>query len=226
MVPMTPAGKPDVNMIAWIAGRCDAPHYGELVVFELPKARWFAGPMQFENRIDQNTEISQEMTLWGQGGSTVLRGNTLIIPINGSLLYVEPVFLEAASRSGTGTGIPELKRVIVGYQDQVVMSATLAGALNEVFGEGAAPARTITGAAPPPPSEMAPPTPKPAPTTPPPGASGLPRERLARLRPLIKQALELDRQSQELLKKGDFAGFGAKQQELRRVLDRLDQVAK
>jgi uncharacterized membrane protein (UPF0182 family) len=218
MLPMTPAGKADQNMIAWMAGRCDGDHYGKLMVFLFPKDKLFFGPMMMENRIDQDTDISREMSLWGRGGSTVLRGNLLVIPIDGSLLYVEPVYLEARrSEAGAGSGIPELKRVIVGYRDRVTMQPTLALALEELFGASA-----------PPPS--LPPTPTPdaepdelAPTpTPTPAATA---ERIEQLRPLISRALELEREAEALWKEGDFSGYGAKREELRSVLEEMEREA-
>lgn len=120
--PFTPAGKD--NMIAWMAARNDEPHYGELIVYELPKQELVFGPLQIEARIGQETEISQQFALWNQQGSRVIRGNLLVIPMNGRFLYVEPVYLE----SQTGR-IPELKRVIVATDARIAMETTLAGAL-------------------------------------------------------------------------------------------------
>ncbi len=108
LVPFVPAGKP--NMIAWMAARCDPAHYGDLVLYQFPKQKLIYGPRQIESRIDQDPDISEMMTLWGQGGSEVLRGNLLVIPLADSLLYVEPLYLQAASSE-----LPELKRVVVSY---------------------------------------------------------------------------------------------------------------
>ncbi len=93
MLPFTPSQKD--NMIAWLAARCDMPDYGNLIVYKLPKDKLIFGPMQIEARVDQQTSISREMTLWGQGGSTVIRGNLLAIPIDDTFIYVEPVYLQA-----------------------------------------------------------------------------------------------------------------------------------
>jgi uncharacterized membrane protein (UPF0182 family) len=93
MLPFTPSQKD--NMIAWLAARSDMPDYGNLVVCKLPKDKLIFGPMQIEARVDQQTSISKEMTLWGQGGSTVIRGNLLAIPIEDTFIYVEPVYLQA-----------------------------------------------------------------------------------------------------------------------------------
>lgn len=126
MLPFTPNNK--ANMIAWLAGRSDGDNYGKLTVYKFPKEKLVYGPMQIEARIDQQTEISQQFTLWGQVGSRVIRGDLLAIPIEESILYVEPVYLEAA----TGE-LPELKRVIVAYGKNVAMAETLDQALSQVF---------------------------------------------------------------------------------------------
>ncbi len=93
MLPYTPSNKD--NMIGWLAARCDMPNYGNLLVYRLPKDKLVYGPMQIEARVDQQTEISRELSLWGQRGSRVIRGNLLAIPVNDTFIYVEPVYLEA-----------------------------------------------------------------------------------------------------------------------------------
>ncbi len=128
MLPFTPRNKE--NLIGWMAARCDRPSYGDLIVYQFSKQELTYGPMQVEARIDQDPDISQLITLWSQSGSTVVRGNTLIIPIEQSLLYVEPLYLEA-SEKGT---LPQLTRVIVVYSDRVVMRNTLSEALADIFG--------------------------------------------------------------------------------------------
>ncbi len=126
MLPLTPSKKD--NMIAWMCARCDAPNYGDLIVYSLPKDKLIYGPMQVEARINQQPDISSELTLWGQQGSQVFKGNQLIIPIKNSFLYVEPVYLQ--SEQGK---IPELKRVIVAYNDQIEMKRTLEESLQAIF---------------------------------------------------------------------------------------------
>src|SRR5271166_172967 len=130
MLPMVPSQRQ--NMIAWLAARCDPPNYGKLIVYEFPKDKLVYGPFQIEARINQNTEISQQISLWNQMGSRVIRGNLLVIPIENSLLYVSSLYL----RAETGQ-LPELKRVIAVYGDRVVMEETLAGALVALFKESA-----------------------------------------------------------------------------------------
>ena len=126
LVPFVPSGKP--NMIAWMAARCDPEHYGDLVLYQFPKQKLIYGPRQIEARIDQDPDISEMMTLWGQGGSEVRRGNLLVIPIADSLLYVEPLYLQAASSE-----LPELKRIIVSYENRIAMETSLEKALAKVF---------------------------------------------------------------------------------------------
>jgi uncharacterized protein len=127
MTPVTPNNRD--NMIAWLAARSDEPGYGELVAYKLSKDRLILGPLQVEATIDQDTTISRQLSLWDQHGSHVIRGNLLVIPIDHTFLYVEPVFLLAE-----GTNIPQLKRVIVGDGTRLAMESSLAGALQVVFG--------------------------------------------------------------------------------------------
>ena len=127
MMPFTPKGRD--NMVAWMAAKCDFPQYGDVMVYQLPKERLTLGPIQIEAMIDQNTTISEQLSLWDQKGSRVIRGNLVIIPIDNSFLYVEPVYLTAE-----GTNIPQLKRVIVVSGNKVVMAPTLHGAVNALFG--------------------------------------------------------------------------------------------
>jgi uncharacterized membrane protein (UPF0182 family) len=132
MVPFTPRGKD--NLAAWMVARNDGAGYGKLRVYRLSRQSLVFGPTQIENRINQNTEISQQVSLWDQRGSEVLWGDLLVIPIGTSLLYVQPLYLRAA-----GGKIPELKRVVVAYQNEVAMDETLDDALAELFGGSATP---------------------------------------------------------------------------------------
>ncbi len=141
MLPMTPSRRE--NMIAWLAARCDPPEYGKLIVYEFPKDKLIYGPFQIEALINQNTEISQQISLWNQMGSRVIRGNLLVVPIGNSILYVSPLYLRAQSGQ-----LPELKRVIAAYGDRVVMEETLPAALAALFRETAPIAGLPTGAGP------------------------------------------------------------------------------
>ncbi|MEQ8236814.1 MAG: UPF0182 family protein [Syntrophomonadaceae bacterium] len=129
MLPYTPSGRP--NMIAWMCARMDGLNYGKKVVFRFPKQETVYGPMQIESRINQDTEISRQLTLWNQKGSQVRRGNLVIIPINNSILYIEPLYLQAEASQ-----MPELKRIIAAYGNKVVMEETLDKALTSIFGSG------------------------------------------------------------------------------------------
>ncbi len=126
MTPFTPSTKS--NMIALLVAKNDQPGYGDLVVYKFPKEKLIFGPMQIEARIDQDSEISQQLTLWGQRGSTVIRGNLLVIPVEKSIIYVEPLYL----RAETGE-IPELKKVIVSNGKDVMMGNNLEDALEKLF---------------------------------------------------------------------------------------------
>lgn len=134
--PLTPEGRN--NMIAWMAARSDPAHYGQLVTYRLPKDRLIYGPLQIESRIDQDPEISRQLALWDQRGSRVIRGNLLVVPVENSFLYVEPVFL-LADRDD----IPQLQRVIVSVGDAISMQPTIQAALVDLFGEEALPDESI-----------------------------------------------------------------------------------
>jgi len=116
-------------MIAWMGAECDASDYGRIIVYQLPKERLTFGPIQIEAMIDQNAVISEQLSLWDQRGSKVIRGNLVVIPIDNSFLYVEPVYLLAE-----GVNIPQLIRVIVISGNKVVMQPTLEQAIRAVFG--------------------------------------------------------------------------------------------
>lgn len=127
LMPFVPTKKD--NMISWLAARSDGEEYGKLILYSFPKQKLVYGPKQIEARIDQDPEISGQLTLWSSAGSRVLRGNLLVIPIEDSLMYVEPVYLQAEQGE-----LPQLKRVIVSYEDMVVMEHSLQDALDKVFG--------------------------------------------------------------------------------------------
>ena len=137
MLPMVPSRRE--NMIAWLAARCDPPEYGKLIIYEFPKEKLVYGPFQIEARIQQNTDISQQISLWNQMGSRVIRGHLLVVPIEDSILYVSPLYLRAESGQ-----LPELKRVIAAYGDRVVMEETLGAALAALFKDTAPPPLSAT----------------------------------------------------------------------------------
>ena len=127
MLPFTPRAKD--NLAAWLAARSDGEHYGTLRVFQFPKQKVVFGPRQVVARINQDQEISPQITLWNQQGSQVIWGTLMVIPIEESLIYVRPLYLRAS-----GGRIPELRRVIVAYQNQIVMEETLEEGLARLFG--------------------------------------------------------------------------------------------
>jgi hypothetical protein len=139
--PFTRANKD--NMVAWIAAKCDGTDYGKLILYRFPSGRQYYGPAQVQARANQDTEISQQLTLWNQQKSTVYRGNLLVIPIENTMLYVEPLYLQS-----TNAKIPEFKRVIVAYGNEITMQPTLGQALEVLIGgEGGAAAGPAPGAA-------------------------------------------------------------------------------
>ncbi|MBI4628784.1 MAG: UPF0182 family protein [Candidatus Rokubacteria bacterium] len=181
------------NMIAWLGARSDPPNYGRLVVYDLPKQKLVFGPRQLDARIDQDPVISQQLTLWNQRGSSVIRGSLLAIPIDQSFIYVQPLFL-AASEQGA---LPELRRVIVAYGNQIAMEPTLEQSLARIFGGRPAGAAAAEAAA--------------APARP--GLAGTDAGRQ-----LGQRALEIFSRAQEALRRGDWAAYGAEQKRLEEAL--------
>jgi uncharacterized protein len=188
------------NMIAWLAARSDPPNYGRLIAYNFPKQKLVYGPRQIDARIDQDPIISQQLALWNQRGSSVIRGSLLAIPIEQSLVYVQPLYL-AASEQGA---LPELRRVIVAHGNQIAMEATLESSLARIFGgRVAAPPST-------PPAPGAPDAPPPA------GAAPPPPDRIA-----AQRAWEAWTRSQDALRRGDWATYGAEQKRLEDALRSL-----
>jgi len=178
------------NMTALFVARNDGEDYGKLIIYKLPKNKNIYGPIQIENRIDQDDEISQQFTLWGQVGSNVIRGNLLTIPVNQSLLYVEPIYLQA----NTENSIPEVKRVIVAYGDQIVMEQTLEESLKKIFGSS-------NGGA---------------------GEDGV--EEGDTTSDLIIRATEFFEKAQEAQRNGNWSLYGVYLKQLENVLDRLVEI--
>lgn len=127
MMPYTP--KKRQNMISWMGVRNDGDHYGEVFVYRFPKQKNVYGPQQIENRINQDSVISQQLNLWSQGGSEVIRGNLLVIPIEDTVLYVEPVYIESSNESS----LPEVKQVVMAYEDHIVMEETFDKSLKKML---------------------------------------------------------------------------------------------
>ncbi len=196
MLPFTPKGRP--NMIAWMCARMDGDNYGRLLVYNFPKQETIYGPEQVESRINQDTEISQQLSLWDQRGSRVYRGNLLVIPMDNSILYIEPLYLQAEN-----SRLPELKRVIAGFGNRVVMEPTLDLALNRLFGEESRPPgqdQVTTGAEP-------------------------PEAETENVAELSRQARQYYDRANELLRQGDWAGYGQNIRKLDQVISRLEKAA-
>jgi len=192
MMPFTPRLKD--NLAAWMVARSDGEHYGQLVVYTFPKQKLVYGPQQMVARINQDPDVSQQITLWDQAGSNVIRGTLLVMPIENSLIYIQPLYLKA-----TDGHIPELKRVVVGYEDNIAMGTDLEDALNKIFGTG----RTAARAGPQPPNA-------PGPTRP-------PRANDAAMR----QALQHYNGLQDAARQGDWARFGKELDALGKTLRNL-----
>jgi uncharacterized membrane protein (UPF0182 family) len=190
LLPFTPNNRD--NMRAWLAARSDPPHYGKLTALDFPKAKLVYGPKQIDARIEQDAFISQQLSLWGQRGQ-VIRGSLLAIPIEKSLLYVQPLFLAAEKGS-----LPELKRVIVAFGNQIAMEETLDQSLQRVFGG------------------------KPSATESSPMPASL-KEALIESS-LAQRALEHFSRSQEFLRQGNWAGYGEEQKRLEALLREMQQV--
>lgn len=195
IIPFTPARRD--NMVAWMAGRSDGENYGRLLLYEFPKQELIYGPSQIEARINQSPEISEQLSLWDQRGSRVIRGDLLVIPIEQSLLYVEPVYLRAEQGE-----LPELRRVILSYGDRVVMRQTLEQSIAALFGEEAA-AASEEGA----PESVATPEPSPVPQN---------------LQELVQSALDAYEAGQRALSQGDWQRYGEAQEQLGEALEQLD----
>ena len=200
-IPFTPKSKK--NMTALMVARNDGDHYGELVLYQFPKSKTIYGPEQVEAQIDQNTEISKEFSLWNSSGTTYRRGNMFVIPINSSILYVEPVYLEA-----TNSSIPEVKRIIVAYNDKIAYEETLAECLVSLFGDEAASGIDSVGGS------------VGGQTDGNGGETTAPEAELSQTE-LIQKAASAYDNAQAALKDGDWASYGEYMEELEEALNKL-----
>ena len=203
MLPFTPRGKN--NLAAWMVARSDGDQYGKMLVFQFPKQKVIFGPNQIVARINQDQDISPQLTLWNQQGSEVIQGTLLVIPIEEALLYIRPLYLRAS-----GGRIPELKQVIVAYQNQIVMEETLDRALGRLFGSeaGPAPGALRAGAVSPAPAVAQP-------------AGAAAADAPANLNPLVTQARDNYRRALQAQRDGDWALYGLEIERLGDVLSRL-----
>ena len=219
MLPYTPSEKD--NMIGWLAARSDLPNYGNLIVYNLPKEKLVYGPMQVEARINQQTEISRQLSLWDQRGSRVIRGNLLAIPVCDSFIYVEPIYLQAKREEkrgdlvgeapGSGTGktrmrqaapssardqsaaLPELKRVVAVSSNRISMEENLDNALSRVLGGDITPQERVVPAA----------------------------VEILKSSSLGMVALDHYNKARAYLREGDWAGYGRELENLERTLQQL-----
>ena len=208
--PMVPLNRP--NMISWVAARMDEPNYGATRVYRFPSDTSIFGPAQIEARIVQDPLISQQFTLWSQGGSTVIQGNLIVVPVDDSLIYLQPVYLQSQQ-----SAFPEFQRIIVASPRQVVWAETLGEALDLLLeAEGEAPTTPPT----PTPTPTTPPTPTPGPS-PSVGPDGLPAD----VPGLITFANEHFELAQAALRDGDFALYGEEIANVEAALQRLNELA-
>jgi hypothetical protein len=200
ILPFTPANRN--NLIGWIAGRCDPAHYGTSVVYDFPKTKLVDGPQQIEARIDQNAQLSGQLTLWNQQGSHVVRGSLLVIPSGKALLYAEPIFLQAQT-----SAMPELRLVVLALQDKLAYGPTFEAALASLFGgETSSLSSTET-----------------APAAPQAASASQPAPQVATdINGLIAEAGKDFADYQRLTAEGKLGEAGQKLDQLKRVLDQLN----
>lgn len=188
LLPFTPSKRD--NLAAWLTARNDGENYGKIRAYTFPRDRLIYGPKQIDARINQDSFISQQLTLWNQRGSEVIRGSLLVIPIEKSLLYVQPLFLAADK-----AGLPELKRVIVAFGDQVVMEENLESALQRLFGGKKTAAVATT--------------------------SSVVADLKASPAALAKEAMSVYEKATSLQKQGNWAGYGEELHKLEEILKRM-----
>ncbi|MGI8871657.1 MAG: UPF0182 family membrane protein [Candidatus Limnocylindria bacterium] len=195
--PVVAARRP--NMVAWVAARMDAGHYGERISFRFPAATTTLGPAQIQSRINQDSTISAQFTLWSRAGSTVVRGDLLVLPMGDSILYVEPIFLQS-----TQSAFPEFKRVILASQSRIAFAETFDQGLRQILGESAVPPPSETGGG---------------------GGGGTGGTPLpADVASLVARAQQLYSDAQAALRGGDLAGYQAKLKQLNDVLAAIARV--
>jgi uncharacterized membrane protein (UPF0182 family) len=211
ILPFTPANRN--NLIGWIAGRSDDPHYGSAIVYDFPKTRLVDGPLQIEARIDQNPQLSSQLSLWNQQGSHVRRGSLIVIPVGRALLYAEPIYLQAER-----SPMPELRIVVLALQDRLVYGPTFESALSSLFGESAPSLQAgSTGTATQPPTARG--TPPLATALP----GGLSSSDAGGNAALIEQAARDLADYQRLTAEGRLGEAGAKLEAVKRALDELQR---
>jgi uncharacterized protein len=204
ILPFTPANRN--NLIGWIAGRSDGAHYGTSVVYDFPKTKLVDGPLQIEARIDQNAQLSGQLTLWNQQGSHVRRGPLLVIPSGRALLYAEPIYLQAER-----SPMPELRLVVLALQDRLAYGPTFESAMAALFGGAASSMSPVATATEPARSAAASASTQPASPQP-----------AANLNQLISDAAKDLADYQHLTAEGRLGEAGQKLEQLKRTLEKLN----
>jgi uncharacterized membrane protein (UPF0182 family) len=199
ILPFTPANRN--NLIGWIGGRSDGEHYGTAVVYNFPKNKLVDGPLQIEARIDQNAQLSGQLTLWNQQGSHVRRGTLLVIPTGRALLYAEPIYLQAER-----SPMPELRLVVLALQDRLAYGSTFEAALTALFAGGGS---SLASA-------------EPQPRAAPPSAGAAAPQPAVELKPTIAEAAKDLADYQRLTAEGKLGEAGQKLEELKRAIDKLN----
>lgn len=204
ILPFTPASRN--NMTGWMAGRSDGENYGKLLVYNFPKSRLIDGPLQIEARIDQNAQLSSQFTLWNQQGSRVIRGHLLVVPMGRSLLYVEPVYLQAQR-----SPMPELRLVVLATQDKLAYGQNFNEAVTNLFGDLAKP-----------PTEPA--TAQPAAEAERPSTSSTSVTPTPRLAELVTRAIQEFEDYQRLTSQGKLGEAGQKLEQHKRTLEEIRKL--
>jgi uncharacterized membrane protein (UPF0182 family) len=206
ILPFTPANRN--NMIGWMAGRSDGEHYGKLLAYNFPESRLVDGPLQIEARIDQDPQLSGQFTLWNTQGSRVVRGHLLVIPIGRSLIFVEPIYLQAER-----SPMPELRLVVLATQERLAFGKTFDEAMTNLFGEAARGTTEPSGAVA---------QPSPSPGQPRPAASPIVAESLQQL---INRAIQEFDDYQRLTAQGKLAEAGQKLEQHKRTLEEIKRAS-
>jgi uncharacterized membrane protein (UPF0182 family) len=205
--PFTPSNRN--NMIGWIAGRSDGENYGKLIAYNFPQGRLIDGPVQIEARIDQNPQLSAQFSLWNQQGSRVIRGHLLVIPMGRSLLFVEPIYLQAER-----SPMPELRLVVLATQEKLAFGQSFDEAVVNLFGDAARPPDQREGEKP----EVKPPLGQPTPQASPPPSGALSQ--------LINRAIQEFEDYQRLTAQGKLAEAGQKLEQHKRTLEEIRKTAR
>lgn len=205
ILPFTPASRN--NMIGWMAGRSDPENYGKLIGYNFPSSRLIDGPTQIEARIDQNAQLSGQFTLWNAQGSRVIRGHLLVIPIGRSLVFVEPIYLQAER-----SPMPELRLVVLATQEKLAFGQTFAEAMNSLFGEAAAQPTPPSSGQAPAPEGATQPSPSPTPAQ--------------NLQQLVNRAIQEFDDYQRLVSQGKYAEAGQKLEQHKRTLEEIRRLNK